>query len=243
MSVTVNLRKVFTLTVFSILAACNGGGSGGGNPGGGGAGGGGGGGGGGGVTGDSIYEIKQGLVTGTVNVYGPIVTGCSTAGDGFFVQVKEGDANYISAEHSGIFVYDPAVNCGVTISEGDRVNITSAGVSVMSSRIMLANGSVSVVSSGEALPAPVVVTTAGAGGTMPTALEAVLVTVQTVTVTGIDLIYNEFTLNGELIVDDYIHLAAPFPSVNNTYSSVTGILFYNLGASKLAPRSQADIVS
>jgi hypothetical protein len=58
----------------------------------------------------TIYEIKQGNVTGAVALDNVLVTGCA-ATRGYFVQHKLGDPDYTAPEYSGVFVYNPTVDC------------------------------------------------------------------------------------------------------------------------------------
>jgi len=198
----------------------------------------------------TIYDIKQENVTGEVAVINALVTGCSD-GNGFFVQVKPGDADYTGVDHSGIYTYHPSVACGTTLSVGDRVDINPATTSDFYGQIQLGFATVTVTSSGEALPAPEVVTPAVAGGTSPTTLESVLVRVDNVQVTELDPVAgpgdsnpnNEFVVDNDLRVNDLIYLTSPMPAVGSVYTSITGILNYRNGNSKLEPRDAADLVA
>jgi hypothetical protein len=81
------------------------------------------------------------------------------------------------------------------------------------------------------------------GGARPAALEGVLVQVGGVGVTATGLAGNEFTVTGGLTVDDLLFLVAPPPAVGTAYASLTGILALRSGASKLEPRSAADLAA
>ena len=199
----------------------------------------------------TIYAIKQGSVTGPVAVENALVTGCKD-GSGYFVQVKAGDADYISADHSGIFVYDSSTVCpggSATLEVGDRVTLNPATASDFFGQIQLSYATIAVLSSGEAAPTPVSVTAAAAGGSQATALEAVLVKVDNVLVSELEPApgpgdtspTNEFVVDGVLKVNDFLHLTSPFPTVNTPYASITGILDYRNGSQKLEPRDQNDL--
>ncbi|MDF1565685.1 MAG: DUF4215 domain-containing protein [Deltaproteobacteria bacterium] len=198
----------------------------------------------------SVYDVKQGVATGVVALRNMLVTACSSS-RGYYVQMKDGDPGYLGSDYSGIFVYSPDVSCGTTVSEGDRVDLDPATVEDWWGQIELTYATVTVLSSGEALPAPVVVTPAEAGGTLPTPLESVLVRVQGVSVTEVEPApgpgdaspNNEFVVDGQLRVNDYIYLTTPLPTVGETYSSITGVLDYRNGNSKLEPRRAADLSS
>lgn len=197
----------------------------------------------------SIYDIKQGNVTGSVGLQDALVTGCRS-GSGFFMQVKDTDPGFSGAEFSGIYVFHPTVVCGTDVSPGDRVDMNPATVNNFFGQIQLANATFVVTSSGEAAPAPVVVTPAVAGGNVATSLEAVLVRVENVVVTeleppagpGDSNPNNEFVVDDALRVNDFLHLANPMPIVGAGYTSITGLLSYRNNNSKLEPRTQADLV-
>ncbi len=198
----------------------------------------------------TIYDIKQGLVTGEVAVLDALVTACSD-GNGLFVQVKAGDPDYAGADYSGVFVYSPGVVCGTDVAPGDRVDINPATVADFYGQIQLSFATFTVTSSGEALPDPEVVTPAVAGGTSPTPLESVLVRVENVQVTeleppagpGDSNPNNEFVVDGALRVNDFIYLVSPAPTVGSVYTSITGVLDYRNGYSKLEPREALDLVA
>ncbi|MBW2457289.1 MAG: lamin tail domain-containing protein, partial [Deltaproteobacteria bacterium] len=199
----------------------------------------------------TIYAIKQGSVGGDVAVEDALVTGCSD-GNGYFLQVKAGDADYVGPDHSGIFVYHGGVVCSggaADVEVGDRVTLNPATVSVFYDQIQLNNAAINVLSSGESAPTPVTVTAAAAAGSAPTTLEAVLVKVDNVVVTDINPAAgpgdaaptNEFVVDNVLVVNDLLHLTSPFPTVNTPYTSITGILDFRNGDQKLEVRDQADL--
>lgn len=197
----------------------------------------------------TIYDIKQGQINGEVGVEDALVTGCS-AGNGYFVQTVEGDPGYAGADYSGIYVYDPATECGTSVSLGDRVTLNPATVNVFFSQIQLTDAAIEILSSGNPAPTPVAVTSAIAGGDVPTALEAVLVRVENAIVTELEPTAgpgdnnpnNEFVVDDALRINDLMHRADPFPVVSAVYSSITGILNYRNGNSKLEPRDHSDLV-
>lgn len=197
----------------------------------------------------SVYDIKQGNVTGQVGVENVLVTGCADT-RGFFSQVKDGDRGYMGSSYSGIFTYAPDTMCGTTISVGDRVTINPATVNDFFGQIQLNAATVAVNASGEDPPMPVVVTSAAAGGDMPTPLDSVVVQVENVVVTqveppagaGDNNPNNEFVVDGVLRINDYIYLVQPLPVVSQAYTSITGVLEFRNGNSKLEPRDAADLV-
>jgi cysteine-rich repeat protein len=189
----------------------------------------------------SIYDIKLGLATGVVGLVNKLVTGCSN-GNGFFLQASSADADYNGPDYSGIYVYHPSVVCGTTLSVGDRVTLNPATVSVYNGQTQLGFATVTVDSSlGEAPPAAELVTPAAVGGNMPTPLEGVIVSVENVLTTGQNVMFHEFEVAGELIVNDLLYAVMPLPAVNTPFTSISGILNFRNGRQKLEPRSAADV--
>ena len=205
----------------------------------------------------SIYDIKQGTVGGTVAVLNRLVTGCSD-GNGFFLQVKDGDVDYLGngayagAAHSGVFVYHPTVACGTTVTVGDRVSLQPASAGTFFGQVQLSNVTVSVeASAGESPPPAVVLDPATVAGDVATEYEGVIVEVQNVLVTDIAPQVGpgdsaptiEFVVTGGLLINDLMYLTAPFPVVSAAFPSISGIVDYRNGNQKLEPRDAADVVA
>ncbi len=200
----------------------------------------------------TIYDIKQGFVPvgSVVALTHQLVTGRTSKG--FYLQIKPGDPDYepaIGAHFSGIYVYDPTN----TVAVGDRVTLSAATITNYYDQIELTHPTTTVVTSGnEAPPDPVVATPAdvATGGSKAGPLESVIVQVQNVTVTDIapapgpgdNAPTNEFVVDGSLRVNDYLYLISPFPAVGQNYASLTGILDWRNGNSKLELRGPADVV-
>ncbi len=148
-----------------------------------------------------------------------------------------------------MFVYAP----GNMVAVGDRVDITSGVPADYFGEIQLGSAVVVGISSGEAPPAPITVTSSevATGGTRAAALEGVIVAVSNATVTDIapapgpgdSAPTNEFVVDGALRIDDLLYLISPFPVVNQNFASVTGILAYRNNNSKIEPREAADYVA
>ncbi|MEZ4402259.1 MAG: lamin tail domain-containing protein [Kofleriaceae bacterium] len=197
----------------------------------------------------TIYSIKTGAtpVGATVRVTNALVTGKGS--NGFFVQVKAGDAGYAGADNSGLFIFTTATSPFLPmVNPGNRVDVDG--------RVALFNGqleldtvvNVTVNTAVEAAPTPVAVTAAeiATGGPRATALESVLVRVgAAVSVTAVDAAFNEFTVmesgGGSVVVDDFLFLTTPLPMVGDSFGSVTGVLAFRNMASKLEIRSAADL--
>lgn len=200
----------------------------------------------------TIYQIKDGTVAvgSAVALKNQLVTARNSRG--FYLQIKPGDADYDTtkgASYSGIFVYDPTN----TVKAGDRVDISSATVTDFYTQIELTVPATTVVTSAnEAPPAPVAVlpSEVATGGAKAAALESVIVQVSAVNVTDIapplgsgdTAPSNEFVVSNSLRVNDYLYLITPFPVLGQNYASLTGILDFRNGDSKLELRSAADVI-
>ncbi|WP_342378665.1 lamin tail domain-containing protein [Myxococcus stipitatus] len=172
-----------------------------------------------------------------------VVKGTST-NEGYWLQVHPLPSG-TSVEHSGIYVYSPKADLAV----GDRVDITTGVLTVYNGLPELIDVKYAKRSSKNALPAPVVVTSADVrtGGPRAAALEGVLVEVRDVVVnTAVDrfvqFLVNESGDAGQpsLMVDDAAYSYDP-PVVGTRYGSLRGVLTYNFSDSKVVPRSLADL--
>src|SRR5262249_54353909 len=140
------------------------------------------------------------------------------------------------------------------VKVGDRVSITSATVANFFGQIQLSSPATVIdMSAGEASPPPVVVLLADVATNGPKAAnyESVIVQVQNVSVTDImppvgagDMNpTNEFVVDGSLRVNDLLYLITPFPALAQGYPSLSGILDFRNGDSKLELRDATDVVS
>ncbi len=196
----------------------------------------------------TIYQIKQSMVPNgsNVRVSNALVTGKGT--NGFFVQTKTGDAGYMGTDYSGLFVYTGPMSTQLANAVvGFRVTIDGA-VATFQGQLELDTVSAVVAETmtAEAAPAPVAVTYAEVktGGSKATTLESVLVSLGAANVTAINATFGEYTLTSgsdTLVVDDFLYVT-PGAAVGMQVTSITGILALRQTASKLEPRSAADVV-
>lgn len=191
-----------------------------------------------------VYEIKQGTTTGAVTLSDMIVT--ANAPNGYFVQTVEGDASYdgtLREDYSGIFVFDRSTPAP---ARGDRIDV-SGTVAEFFGQIQLSASGFSPRSTGNALPAPIVVAPAvvATGGARARALEGVLIEVRDVTVTNANPDdpndYYEFLLDDALRVNDLFFKVEPRPTVGQTFGYLRGILRWANSNSKLEPRDLEDV--
>jgi cysteine-rich repeat protein len=208
----------------------------------------------------SIYDVKTkaSLQNQLIGVRDAIVTaisygGATRAATGYFVQVQPSDAAYAGADNSGVFVFGKPPT-GLVV--GSIVDVNPAQVVTFFSEVELSGGTATIKNPGApaALPPPVVVTSAevATGGSRAQALEGVVVQIANVFVTDIapapgqadTAPTNEFVVTGNLRIDDLGSLTLPyaFPVVGVNYASLTGILAFKNGNSKIGPRSAADVV-
>ncbi len=187
-----------------------------------------------------IYDLKDG----TILPGNPVeTTGVVTALDGtnFFLQIPEEDQDImLGYSFSGIYVYSYSAAPAV----GDIVEI-SATLTLYYGLLELTDVSaITVLSSGNDLPTPVIVTDPAdiaTGDQYADDYNAVLVTVENVTVTDISLGFGEFAVTGGLRIDDQLYTYT-MPTVGDDYDSITGILHFTYDDSKLEPRDADDMV-
>lgn len=198
----------------------------------------------------SVYDIKQGMVSdGTrVRVVNMLVTGVSSTG--VYLQRIEGDEGYdmtLRENYSGMFVFAGAA---MAANRGDRVTV-DGDVNNFFGQWQLENPTFTVLSSGNALPMPIMITPAegATGGARAAQLESVLVRVGTVTVTEVEPPVGpgdnaptfEFVVDGALRVNDHFYRVEPLPQVGDTIQFIVGILRLANENSKIEPRDADDI--
>lgn len=151
----------------------------------------------------------------------------ATHGPGYFIQDGTG-------LRSGIYVYDDTQSPTV----GDLINITGTVVEYYELTEIKDITAFEVVSSGNPLPDPLILTTAEVANED---YEGVLATINKATCTNTDLGFGEWEINdgsGSARVDDAIFAYTPI--LNNDYS-VTGPITYSFSNYKILPRSADDV--
>ena len=194
----------------------------------------------------SIYSIKDGTTPiGTaVHVDNALVTGVGS--NGFFVQIVSGDVGFTTTDFSGLFVFTSAAPPAGVVA-GKRVAIDGT-VADFNGQIEITPVTTITVSAAAAVPGPTPVTATYAevrtGGTRATTLESVLVSLPGAAVSASNAMFGEYTLNttpNDLVADDFVFKPEPLPVTGQTFSAVTGILTRRNSASKIEPRSLADL--
>ena len=192
----------------------------------------------------TVYDIKtrQVAIGERVKLRDVVVTGSGT--DGFFLQVIPGSPSYNGVDHSGVFVFARAL---MNKPPAGAVIELDATVSEFQSQVQLqdiqADG-ITLVSQGEP-PAPVAVSKteilrAGAKGQV---LEGVLVRVEDVSVTSINAQFGEYVLDNGLVMDDILYAPMPALMVGDRLSALVGSISFRFGENRIAPRSQADLIT
>lgn len=191
----------------------------------------------------TIFDIQQGMVPpmSVVTVENVIVTSPLTfKKDGFFVQDPQG------GEYSGIYVYINQNPDMLAVQPGDVVTITGLYNEYYDMSQLSAGQAGDVIVSGtDAVPSPIVVAPAdiATGGMLAENYESVLVSVENVTVAAAADNFGEWTVDGDLHVDDLFFATGDWPKPNpgDTFSSLTGPLVYGFENFKLAPRTAEDL--
>ncbi len=180
------------------------------------------------ASGDSPYSGQEVIVQG-------IVSYVKTGGQ-FYLTSAEGGA------WNGIYVYDDTQ----TVAVGDQVNFRASVVEYNNLTELTSVSDLTVISSENALPEPVVITTAELASNE--AYESVLVTVENVTVsTPVNSgSYGQWYVtdgSGDGQIDDSIgYVLDPAAQLGDVFTSITGIVDYAFSEFGLNPRSDADVV-
>ncbi|NNG01107.1 MAG: ExeM/NucH family extracellular endonuclease [Desulfobacteraceae bacterium] len=150
----------------------------------------------------------------------------------------------------GYFIQDPSATAwaGLWVHDtvnvpamGDRLRITGTVKEYYNLTELDELTAYTVISSGNALPQPMVLATADVSAEQ---WEAMLVGVETVTVTNPDLGYGEWTVSdesGDVVIDDrgaYTYV----PGLGDVLDAVVGPLDYSFGSFKIQPRDDNDLV-
>ncbi len=188
----------------------------------------------------SIYDIQY-VADPATNEASPydgqevIVEGIVTAnnyGGKYFISAPEGGA------WNAIYVYDTANDPAL----GDLVRIRATVDEYYNWTELTSVTEYEVLSQGNTIPAPVVITTAELASME--AYESVLVTIEGVTVTSLST-YGEWYVSdgsGDAQIDDGCYALAPAAAVDDTFISITGVVDYSFSNYGLNPRSLDDFV-
>nr|WP_246357755.1 lamin tail domain-containing protein [Pyxidicoccus fallax] len=201
----------------------------------------------------TVYDLKTPvngaipLVNSKVAVSDVLVTAVNATGtSGYFVQVHPPLAGK-GVDYSAIYVYGPKADVAV----GDRLDITSATLKLYFGVLELTDVQMTKRSSGNPLPTPERVTSSEVrtGGPRADALDAVLLELRDVTITGAENTFDEFIVSEDpnsnptqagLKVDDQV-FDYPERPVGTLFITLRGVLTFGFNEYKLLPRSAADM--
>ena len=175
------------------------------------------------ASGDSPYAGQ------TVTTEG-VVTGFFYDGGNKYTFIQDGTGAW-----SGLVLYKP----DAYINVGDKLQVHGQ-VSEYSGLTEIAYGAATVLSSGNSLPVPEILSS---GEVSQEKWESVLVRVENVRVTNPNLGYGEWQVDdgsGGVVVDD-LGFYGYSPVLDALLPFVQGPLFYSFGAFKIEPRNDSDI--
>lgn len=199
----------------------------------------------------TIEAIKQGIVkTGaTVTIKGVVTALDSKYADNFYIQTAvEDQDSTLKEKFSGLYVYKSGDK---TLKLGDYISISGSVEVYFDQLELISITDITKLTETVTMPAPVVVepSKVATGGSDADAYEGVLVVVKDVTVTNIaptpmggdKTPTNEIEVTGGLRINDNFY-QIPTPAVDDTFTSITGIMRWNRENHKLEPRNAADVV-
>ncbi len=175
----------------------------------------------------SPYDGQDVLVEG-------IVTATNYAGSRYFISAPQGGA------WNGIYVYDSTNSPSL----GDIVSFRATVDEYYGWTELKTVTDFQVVSQGNTLPEPLVVTTADLASNE--AYEGVLVKIENLTVTTAANSNDEWFVtdgSGDAQIDNGIFELIPAASVNDTFTSITGVVDYSYNQYGLNPRDADDIIA
>lgn len=192
----------------------------------------------------SIYDIQYTTVAGTDNTYPSLLNGQTVLVEGVVTVTNYKGLNYFISSPTGgawnsVYVYDIVNNPTV----GDFVSFKAVVDEYFGWTELKNLTEYQVISQGNAVPAPLVITTAQLASSE--AYESVLVTIQNLTVTATPDIKNQWFVtdgSGPAQVDDEIYRLLPDPAIGDAFTSITGVVDYSYSEYAINPRSEADFV-
>jgi cytosine/adenosine deaminase-related metal-dependent hydrolase len=195
----------------------------------------------------TIYEIRDGTVgVGEAVFLEDVIVTAVNGSSSVFVQVPTDRGDYTGAANSGLNIFVGDVS--TMPQRGDRIDVSGTVADFFGLAQLDSLTSITVNSSQNALPTPVVVTPAeiGTGGSRGEELESVLVRVENVEVTDENpdsQDFGEFVVDGELRVDDLMFEILPDPQVGDQFDALVGPLYYSFSNRKLLPRDENDVIT
>jgi len=193
--------------------------------------------------GPSIGAIQAGNIGEgeTITLEG-VTVASANIGYGFFISDDSGD---------GLWVYYGSSKDDVMAVEGDEITITGMVAEYVTgdestgslTELDVSDAANVMVTGTGTLPEPAIVDLATlTDDGSAEAYESRLVTVNGLTVTNADLGYGEIEMNGVFSVDDLFYGPDEGRDIaeGDSFSSITGFVYYHYGAFKLEPRDGGD---
>jgi len=192
----------------------------------------------------SIYDIQYTTIPGVDGTYPSLLNGQTVLVEGVVTFTGYKGSNFfISSPQGGawnsIYVY----NFDNSPTVGDMVSFKAVVDEYFGWTELKNLSQYAVISQGNPVPAPIVLTTAQLAS--DEAYESSLVTIQGVTVTAAPDIKNQWYVtdgSGAAQVDDEIFRLLPDPVIGDTFASITGIMDYSYDEYSINPRSIDDFV-
>ena len=188
---------------------------------------------------DTIYEVQNGTLTGTVSIPGLVVTGVSS--NGLFAQDPRGGTC------SGVWVYVPS---SIGVSVDDEVNIDADVLEYYDlTELDTSSGLVTPTGNTQTI-LPTAVPMSEVQPTTAEPWEGVLITVSGLSVATVPDSANDWEWDvtdgvNTLIVDNFMFsfngATEPLPYVGQAVYEISGVLNYNWNEFKIAPREYAEM--
>jgi len=199
----------------------------------------------------TVYEIKQGQHDSGLYVALSGLQVTAVNEHGFFAQLPSADREAtLGASYSGLWTYSPASDSFTLPAVGERISFQATINYWYGQWEMTEAGNVVVEATGLSDPAPEAGTSAelSTGGSLADPYEGLLVVVTPAEVTaqnpaagpGDTDPTGAFVVDGSLRVNDFLHAVAPMPLIGDSLS-VTGLLRFANGDSKIEPRNAGDV--
>ncbi len=206
----------------------------------------------------TIYEVKTTADLALVVTVQGVVTAVRLGPGGtvqdFVIQVSWLQGIYQGPENSGVWVFggDTTLPAGTleALAPGQIVTVTATTNDYLGERELKAVVALSIDGLGP-LPVTIPVTPdqIATGGPLETVYEGALVEVDNTVVTDLAPVpglgdrapTNEFSVVGDLRVDDQLYLLSPFPGLGEAIPRLVGVVRHANGLSKLMPRNADDV--
>ncbi|MCB9618416.1 MAG: thrombospondin type 3 repeat-containing protein [Sandaracinus sp.] len=188
----------------------------------------------------TVYAVRMGThpAETEVTVRGLVIT--ALASNGFYAQQAMGTDDYAGVDFSGIFVF---TSSAPTNSVGEQVDVTGTvadffGLAQLATPSITSRGMPGVPAATVVPPADI-----ATSGARASALQSVLVRVESVTVAETGLPGRRLPRRRSLLIGDDIFALDPPASVGNSFSFIQGPLNFGFMNTRIQPRNAMDFGS